>query len=105
MECVWDRGAFGTITDHEQELYVSTIRRLLAPNFRYLLLVLEFDEAIFPGPPMSQPESKVRKYFGDFCNIEKLESRIPPHVKLYQEHMGKPMEVRECVYFMTPKNL
>jgi hypothetical protein len=102
IDVVWDRGAFGTITIFEQELYVKTMRRLLSSNFRYLLLVLEFDEDKFEGPPLSQPESKVRSFFSDFCNIEKLESRIPDHVGLYQKHMGNPLEVRETTYLMTP---
>lgn len=105
IDCVWDRGAFGTITDEEQELYIKTIRRLLSDNFRYLLLVLEFDAEKSSDPvPLPQPEEKVRRMFGEFCNIEKLESKIPNHVSLYQKHMGAPLEVRETVYLMTPKN-
>ena len=93
MDCVWDRGAFGTITEVEQSLYIQTIRRLLAPDFRYLLLVLEFDEAKSKDAvPMPQPEWKIRSYFGDFCEIEKMESKIPSHVSLYQKHMGNRTE-------------
>lgn len=104
IDCVWDRGAFGTITEVEQSLYVQTIRRLLAPDFRYLLLVLEFDQFKSNDPvPMPQPESKIRHFFGDFCEIEKMESKVPSHVNLYQKHMGNPLDVKECVYFMTPK--
>ena len=104
VDCVWDRGAFGTITEEEQSLYVETVRRLLAPNFRYLLLVLEFDQSKSNDPvPMPQPEEKVRSYFGSFCEIERLESKIPSHVGLYQKHMGNPMEIKEVAYFMTPK--
>lgn len=64
IECVWDRGAFGTITEEEQKLYIQTMKRLLAPNFRYLLLVTEFDDKLWTGVPFSQPEEKVRQYFG-----------------------------------------
>ena len=104
IDCVWDRGAFGTITDEEQILYIQTIRRLLGNNFRYLLLVLEFDQSKSKDPvPLSQPEEKVRKMFGDFCNIQKIESKVPNHVSLYQKHMGSQLEVKETVYFMTPK--
>ncbi|RWS25518.1 putative thiopurine S-methyltransferase-like protein [Leptotrombidium deliense] len=59
--------------------------------------------AKFNGVPFSQPEEKVRRFYGDFCNIEKLDSKIPDHVKLYQEHMSAPLEVRETVYLLTPK--
>lgn len=104
IDCVWDRGAFGTITEEEQSMYIDTIRRLLGPNFRYLLLVLEFDQSQSKDPvPMPQPEEKVRHFFGSFCEIERLESKIPNHVSLYQKHMGNPMEIKEVVYFMTPK--
>ena len=106
IDCVWDRGAFGTITEIEQTLYIQTIRRLLAPDFRYLLLVLEFDASKSKDPvPMPQPEDKVRRFFGDFCHIEKVECNVPTHVSLYQKHMGQVMEVKECVYFMTPKRV
>lgn len=69
VECVWDRGAFGTITEDEQKLYIKTIRRLLAPNFRYLLLVLEFDNSQWDGVPFSQPEEKVRRFYGKILLI------------------------------------
>jgi len=104
IDCVWDRGAFGTITEHEQSLYIETIRRLLSEDFRYLLLVLEFDQSKSNDPvPMPQPEEKVREFYGSFCEIERLECKIPNHVGLYQKHMGNPMEIKEVVYFMTPK--
>lgn len=85
------------------------MKRLLAKDFRYLLLVTEFDQEKFQGPPLSQPEERVRKYFGDFCEIERLESIVPDHVKLYQEHIATaigpevPMEVHETTYLLTPK--
>lgn len=104
MNCVWDRGAFGTITEEEQVLYIQTIRKLLGPNFRYLLLVLEFDQSQSKDPvPLAQPEEKIHRMFGAFCHIEKLESKVPNHVSIYQKHMGAPLEVKETVYFMTPK--
>ncbi len=64
MEAVWDRGSFGTITYSEQVLYAQTMQRLLAPHFRYLLLVLEFDENIFKGPPFSVSEDRIRELMG-----------------------------------------
>ncbi|XP_015791373.1 thiopurine S-methyltransferase [Tetranychus urticae] len=104
IDCVWDRGAFGTITEDEQKLYIQTMKRLLAPDFRYLLLVTEFDDKIWTGVPFSQPEEKVREYFGDFCEIQKLESKIPDHVSLYQKHMQAPLKVLETSYLLKPKN-
>ena len=104
FDIAWDRGAFGTITEAEQRLYVQTVRRLMAPNFRYLLLVLEFDDTEFTELPYNQPESKIHHYFGEFAEITKLESRVPDHVGVYQRHMGKPMEVRETTYLLTAKS-
>jgi len=104
FDIAWDRGAFGTITEAEQRLYVQTVRRLMAPNFRYLLLVLEFDETQFTDLPYNQPESKIHKYFGEFAEITKLESRVPDHVGVYQRHMGSPLEVRETTYLLTAKS-
>jgi len=76
----------------------------MAPNFRYLLLVLEFDEQQFTDLPYNQPEAKIHQYFGDFAEITKLESRIPDHVGVYQRHMGSPLEVRETTYLLTSKS-
>lgn len=120
IDLVWDRGSFGTITYEEQVLYARTMKRLLAQDFRYLLLVLEFDENLFKGPPFNTSEKRVRQMFGqfghsseelfnfnhlcfsgEFCQIEKLERSQPEHVGLYQKHMGQPLEVEEVVYLLT----
>lgn len=104
VDSVWDRGAFGTITEIEQELYINTMKKLLASDFRYLLLVTEYDQAKWQGVPFSQPEEKVRKYY-NWAEIERLFSWTPDHVKLYQKHMNNPMEVKETTYLMTPKKI
>lgn len=44
MDCVWDRGAFNSITQHERKAYVKHIKPFLAPDFKYLLMFWEFDE-------------------------------------------------------------
>jgi len=103
IEAVWDRGSFGTITYDEQLLYANTMRRLLAPNFRYLLLVLEFDDNIFKGPPFSVTEQRVRDLYGQFCNVKRLESSVPQHLQLYQKHMKEQIPVLETVYLLTDK--
>lgn len=104
VDSVWDRGAFGTITEAEQEMYIATMRKLLAPDFRYLLLVTEYDQSKWNGVPFSQPEDKVRNYY-NWANIEKLMSWTPEHLKLYQKHMNNNeiLEVKETTYLMTPK--
>ena len=84
-------------------MYIQTIKRTLAPDFRYLLLVTEFDQSKFDGVPFSQPEEKVRRYYEEFCEVEKIFSWIPQHLGLYQKHMKADVEVRETTYFMKPK--
>jgi hypothetical protein len=100
IDCVWDRGAFGTITEDEQDLYISTMRRLLSPDFRYLLLVTEYDMTKFRGVPFSQPEDKVRHFYS-WGQIQKVRSWIPDHLKLYQNHMKAPLQVKETTYFVS----
>ena len=41
---------------------------------------------------------------GDYCLIERLESSLPEHLQLYQNHMKQKLDVRETVYFLTDKN-
>ncbi|XP_054167347.1 thiopurine S-methyltransferase-like [Oppia nitens] len=103
IDAVWDRGSFGTITYEEQVLYANTMRHLLAPDFHYLLLVLEFDDNLFKGPPFSISEERVNHLYGSFCNIDKLESTVPQHVQLYQNHMKQSIQVQETVYLLTKK--
>lgn len=103
IDSVWDRGAFGTITEEEQKLYINTMKRLLANDFRYLLLVVEYDQSKWDGVPFSQPEEKVRSYY-NWCSIEKLRTWTPEHKKLYQSHMkNQVLEVQETTYLLTPK--
>ena len=102
IDSVWDRGAFGTITEEEQELYIATMKRLLATDFRYLLLVVEYDQSKWDGVPFSQPEEKVRRYY-NWANVEKLRTWTPEHKKLYQSHMkNQVLEVKETTYLLTP---
>lgn len=41
---VWDRAALYALSHDLRIKYVETIKRLLAPDFRYLLTTMEYDE-------------------------------------------------------------
>jgi hypothetical protein len=103
MDCVWDRGAFGSIcsTDSERGLYLDIMRPLLRPHFRYLLSVKTFDDSKYKGPPFCNNERKVREIFGNLGQIQKLweESTSP---QTFKKVTGFSIEQKLVIYLMSP---
>jgi len=99
IDAVWDRGGFVAIDGVEQELYIKTIRKLMADDFRYLLLVVEYDKSQLNSFPYPQPEEKVRKFY-DWATVEKLASW--PMSEKRSPRLSK-LDVNEAAYLITPK--
>ena len=53
---------------------METIKRLLACDFNYLLVVVEYEEGTIQGPPFSISPTRINQLFGGFCNIQMVES-------------------------------
>ena len=94
IDSVFDRCGFVAIEGVEQEMYIRTIRKLLADNFRYLLLVVVYDQSKRNIPPFSQPEEKVRKFY-NWGTVEKL---YPLDNK-----SRNPLVWEEVLYLITPR--
>ena len=102
IDRVWDRGGFVAVDGVEQEMYIATIRRLLADEFCYLLLVVDYDKSQWDSIPYPQPEEKVRKFY-NWANVEQLENEVV-HEKKYQNLTDfVTLEVKEVLYLITPK--
>jgi len=75
FDIIQDRGSFAALSGVEKEKYCSVIKTLLSPRTRYLLNAINYDDTKAEGPPFSNTEEDVNKWFGDSCTIEKLEAR------------------------------
>ena len=53
VNCVFDRGSLVAVEAEDRARYARLMDELLrgAPEFRYLLLVYEYDQELFSGPP------------------------------------------------------
>ncbi len=71
---VYDRAALIALPPTLRERYVDHLNRLL-PQMRMLLLTLEYDQAILPGPPFAVDEAEVRQRYGATHAIEVLTVR------------------------------
>ena len=103
IDSVWDRGGFVAVDGVEQEMYIRTIRRLLADEFRYLLLVVEYDRSRWNSIPFTQPEEKVRKFY-DWANVEKLDAWTVNEKRYQNLKDFATLDVKEVVYLITPKS-
>lgn len=103
IDAVWDRGGFVAVDGVEQEMYIKSIRRLLADDFRYLLLVVDYDKSKWNSIPFPQSEEKIRKFY-DWANVEKI-AAWTVNSKRYQNLKDfTTLEVEEAVYLVTPKS-
>jgi hypothetical protein len=78
---------------------MQTIKRLLGPDFRYLLTTIEYDETVVSGPPHNISPEEVNELFGEFANIERLEEADIS----FQLDKFQNMPVKEAVYLITPR--
>lgn len=93
--CVWDRAALYALSPDLRRRYVETIRRLLSPDFRYLLSTIEYDGLASTGPPYIIRREELQQLYGEFAEIEKLDG--------FQTTRFKDMDVKEVVYLLTPR--
>ena len=102
IDCVWDRGGFVAVDGVEQEMYIKTIRKLLADDFRYLLLIVDYDKSQWDSIPFSQPEEKVRKFY-DWAKVEKLGTWALAKESYPNMTTFLTLKVKESVYLITSR--
>nr|XP_034314033.1 probable thiopurine S-methyltransferase [Crassostrea gigas] len=101
MNAVWDRGSLVAINREDRQRYVKLITSLLAPDCRYLVETLEFDETKFPGPPFCVSEQQFYDLFGEKFNIMKLDRKD----SLEEKHRSWGLDsLYENLYLTTLKN-
>ncbi len=73
VDIIYDRASLIALPKEMRVQYVEKIKSLLKPDGRILLVTLDYDQELMPGPPFAVPESEVRALY-DGYKITKLES-------------------------------
>jgi len=70
FDAVWDIQSLVSINPRDRKQYVRTLRSLLADEFRYLLVTIEYEPFAHLGRPHSISYNAVKELFGSFSNVK-----------------------------------
>ncbi|XP_052775873.1 probable thiopurine S-methyltransferase [Mya arenaria] len=70
FDVIYERRSLVAINTADYRRYRDLLLSLMKPDEVYYLSVLEFDPAVWPGPPHSIGDSLVRDLYGERCNID-----------------------------------
>ncbi|XP_052774444.1 probable thiopurine S-methyltransferase [Mya arenaria] len=70
FDVIYDRRSLVAINTADHRRYRDLLLSLMKPDGVYYLSVLEYDPAVWPGPPHSIGDSLVRDLYGEQCNID-----------------------------------
>ncbi|XP_048363654.1 thiopurine S-methyltransferase isoform X1 [Sphaerodactylus townsendi] len=73
FDAVWDRGSFVAINPCDRERYANLMLSLMNVGCCCLLVTVSYDPNKHKGPPFYVPDSEVKKFFGQCCDIKQLE--------------------------------
>ena len=74
VDAIYDRAALVALPEAMRSDYRSHLQSL-CPGAAQLLLTLEYEKGLIPGPPFSIPTEDVHAHFGDAYDIRPLDSR------------------------------
>lgn len=83
FDFVYDRASLVALPEEMRKLYADVIRGSLKPNGMYLLIVYEYNQSDFEGPPFSVSEKEVTQLYGRDFEIELLEEQQPSLEKIF----------------------
>jgi thiopurine S-methyltransferase len=72
VAAVYDRAGLIALPPRMRTHYADHLQRIIPDGCHILLLTLEYDQKLVPGPPHSVEEAEVRALFGERCRIERL---------------------------------
>lgn len=75
VDAVYDRAALVALHPSQREEYVRSLRRVLVPGGRVLLISFSYDQSKLDGPPWSVDEDVVRALFGADFDVAPLAVR------------------------------
>lgn len=93
VDIVYDRASLIALPKEMRVQYVEKIKSLLKPDGRILLVTLDYDQDLMPGPPFAVPESEVRALYEGY-KITKLESNedAEKHSKIAKHESARFVE-------------
>ena len=106
FDTVWDRSALSSIPPQYRPFYAEAVKKLLMlENFRYLLLVYEYEDDIVKGPPYSVTENHIRDLFSDVASISKLHEKAMIFDSRFRSNKfsESKTEMNEVLYFIRNK--
>ena len=69
FDALYDRGALVAVDPSERARYVQHTRSLLKPDSARLIITLEYDQSITPGPPWAIHEADILDYWSDLERV------------------------------------
>lgn len=72
-DVIWDSRSFVAINLVDHQLYRDLLLSLMKKDGLYFLSTLEYDPAVWPGPPHTIPDKTVKEVYSGVCDIELLE--------------------------------
>lgn len=76
VAAVYDRAALIALPPKMRLHYADHLQRIICDGCRILLLTLEYEQTLVPGPPHAVTEDEVRALFGARCDVQRLDARM-----------------------------
>lgn len=91
-DLIWDRRSLVAINLIDHEKYRDLVLSMMKDDGTYYLSTVEYDPAVWPGPPHTISDKVVKDIYGNYCTIELLEEkkRDQPKVSESQMEDGNP---------------
>ena len=94
---VYDRAALVALPEEQRAHYVDHILRIIPEKAVILLLTIEYDQSLHPGPPFSVDEAEVNRLYGERASVELLD-RSPTRALPPAFIEAGVTDPRGCVY-------
>jgi thiopurine S-methyltransferase len=106
FDTIWDRSGFASIPPHYRIFYAEAMKQLLIwDNFRYLLLVYEYEEDSIEGPPFSVTEDQIRELFSDIADVSRIHDKAMSFDSRFRANKFSQSgsDIREVIYLLQNK--
>lgn len=104
-----DRASMVAIEPEHRPLYVAAMKRLVKPNFRYLIVAVEYDTSKVSGPPHSLSKAQLEQHYAgwsiDFLgNVESsMFKEQPDQPSLGEKFIKAGTKLEQLVYMLRNK--
>jgi len=98
FDALFDRGALVAIPEAMRAAYIDHTRKLLRPDATKMIITLEYDQSITPGPPFSVPGQELTAAWPDLHRVAEYDDidNCPPKFRA-----AGLQEISEVVWLST----